>query len=117
MLGDELGLSRDGREDFEIGIDQRHLLHRDDRRDPRGIQGCCPQWPAFARHRVERAEAAEDLRPPALGVALGDRDAAGPRQSDRLLAEPCPIAASLRVARRARDPAGISGADGTSSLR
>jgi hypothetical protein len=37
MLGDELGQSRDGREDFEIGIDQRHQLHRDDRRDPRGI--------------------------------------------------------------------------------
>ena len=90
MLGGELGQSRDGREDFEIGIDQRQQLHRDDRRDPRGVEGYCPQWPAFARHRVERAEAAEDLRPPALGVALGGRDAAGPRQSDRLLADAVP---------------------------
>ena len=89
MLGGELGQSRDGREDLEIGIDQRQQLHRDDRRDPRGVEGCCPQWPAFARHRVERAEAAEDLRPPALGVALGGRLAAAAdrRQSDRLLAD------------------------------
>src|SRR5262249_12992536 len=53
-------------------------------------EGCCPQWSTFARHRVERAEAAEDLRPSALGVALGGRDAAGSRQSDRLLADAVP---------------------------
>ena len=90
MLGSELGQSRDGGEDFEIGIDQRQQVQRDDRRDPRDVERCCPQCPAFARDRVKRAEAAEDLRPPALGVALGDRDAAGPLQSDRLLADAVP---------------------------